>query len=158
MSKPISAEPLNITKYTSWGGAAGAAVLALYTALKATISGLDPTVALGLLLAGGLFLIAVAIASGADALARAYATAWTIADPNDSSKSIPASESLAQAIQKQNQQPRLVSLPPIHGAKVQEQPAKLLAMRLNPDGTTEFQVVNGDDKPEWVDPVAVSFT
>jgi hypothetical protein len=154
-NKPIQAEPLNFTKYTSWGGAAGAAVIALYTPLKAIISGVDPTVALGLLLAGGLFFLAVALASVGDVLARAYVTARTVADA-DSGKTVPATASLATAIRKQSEEPRQLPVPKIKGAKVQGKPVTVLALELSPNGKTRFQIVSHNEEPKWVDAVAVS--
>jgi hypothetical protein len=153
--KPIEAEPLNFTKYTSWGGAAGAAIIALYTPLKAIISGVDPTVALGLLLAGGLFFLAVALASVGDVLARAYATARTVADA-DSGKTVPATAALAAAIRKESEKPRQLSVPRIKGAKVQGKSVTILALELSPNGKTRFQVARRNEEPKWVDAVAVS--
>jgi hypothetical protein len=123
--------------------------------LKAIISGVDPTVTLGLLLAGGLFFLAVALASVGDVLARAYVTARTVADA-DSGRTVPATASLATAIRKQSEEPRQLPVPKIKGAKVQGKPVTVLALELSPNGKTRFQIVSHNEEPKWVDAVAVS--
>lgn len=77
-NKPVTAPPLNFTKYTGIGsGATGAAgaVIAGYEVFKK--GELSEPVLIGALGALGLAIIAVAIAAAGDALARAYVTGRT---------------------------------------------------------------------------------
>lgn len=158
VAEPIQAEPFNFTKYTGWSSAAGAFAVGLYALLKTLINEApDPLVALGLLLTVGFFLLAAAIAAGADVLARAYVTARTAPDPKDDTKVLPASLVLAQAIEKQGEEAKIVAMPRIKGVKIQGEPATLLALKIA-GKTTEFQVLReGQDEPQWVAPVAVEF-
>jgi hypothetical protein len=68
---------------------------------------------------------------------------------------VPASLVLAEAIEKQGEAPKIISVPPIKKVMVQGGPATLLALKITGD-RTEFQVQRaGQDQPQWVDPVAV---
>ena len=156
--EPVESVPFNFTKYTGWGSAAGAAVIALYTALKPILDeGPDPIVTFGLLVAAGFFLLAGAIAAGADVLGRAYVTARTTPDPKDSTKVTPASAALAAAIDKRGEEPKIVSVPPVKGVSVHGDSAVLLALKITGE-KTEFQVQRAsEDEPEWVEPIAVQF-
>jgi hypothetical protein len=158
VAEPVQAEPFNFTKYTGWTSAAGAFGTGLYALLKTVLDQApDPLVSLGLFLAVGFFLLAAAIAAGADVLARAYVTARTTPDPNDATKVLPASLVLAQAMEKHGKEDKIVAMPRIKGIKVKGEPAALLALKIAAE-KTEFQVLrNGQDSPEWVEPVAVDF-
>jgi hypothetical protein len=157
VAEPVQAEPFNFTKYTGWSSAAGAFGVGLYAALKTVIDEApDPLIGLGLLITVGLFLLAAAIASGADVLARAYITARTTPDPKDDTKVLPASLVLAQAMEKRSGEPNIVAMPRIKGAKVKGEPATLLALKFTGE-KTEFQVLRDGQDPEWVPPVAVEF-
>jgi hypothetical protein len=156
--QPVQAEPFNFTKYTGIGAAAGTALLAAYTVIKKLLDEApDPLIGLGLFIAAGLFALAVAITAGADVLARAYVTSHTTADPDDATKAIPASVALARAMDKDREEPKIVSMPRVKGVEVQGQSATLLAMKISGD-KTEFQIKRKDQsEPEWVDPVALEF-
>lgn len=159
VAEPVQAEPFNFTKYTGWGSAAGAFGVGLYALLKTTIDKApDPLIGLGLLLTVGFFLLAAAIASGADVLARAYVTARTAPDPADDTKVLPAALVLAQAMEKRGEEAKIVGAPRIKGVKVKGQPAVLLALKVSGE-KTEFQVLRtGENDPEWVEPVAVDLS
>jgi hypothetical protein len=156
VAEPVQAEPFNFTKYTGWSSAAGAFATGLYALLKTILDQApDPLIGLGLFLAAGFFLLAAAIAAGADVLARAYVTARTVADPKDDTKILPASLVLAQAMEKRGDEDKIVAMPRMKGVKVRGEPATLLALK-SAGEKTEFQVLrNGQDNPEWVAPVAV---
>jgi hypothetical protein len=158
VAEPVQSEPFNFTKYTGWSAAAGTFGVGLYTALKEVFDeGPDPLISLGLLLAIGFFLLAAAIAGGADVLARAYVTARTSPDPTDDKKVLPASLVLAQAIEKRSAEPKIVAMPRIKGVKVQGEPATLLALKVAEDETTFHVLPSGKTEPEWVPPIAVEF-
>ena len=156
--EPVQAEPFNFTKYTGIGAATGTALLAGYAAIKKLVDEApDPQIGLGLLIAAGLFALAMAITAGADVLARAYVTSHTTPDPDDATKTIPASVTLARAMDKGREEPKIISMPRVKGVEIQGRPATLLAMKISGD-KTEFQVKRKDQsEPEWVDPVAVEF-
>jgi hypothetical protein len=158
VAEPVQAEPFNFTKYTGWSSAAGAFGVGLYALLKTVIDEApDPLIGLGLLLTIGFFLLAAAIAGGADVLARAYVTARTAPDPKDDTKVRPASLVLAQAMEKRSEEAKIVAMPRIKGVKVQGEHATLLALKIAGE-TVEFQVLReGQDEPQWVAPVAVDF-
>lgn len=158
VAEPVQAEPFNFTKFTGWSSAAGTFGVGLYALLKTLIDEApDPLIGLGLLLAVGFFLLAAAIASGADVLARAYVTARTTPDPKDDTKVLPAALALAQAMEKRGEEARIVGMPRIKGVKVQGASATLLALKLTGE-KTEFQVLrDGQTEPQWVSPVAVEF-
>ncbi len=158
VSEPVQAEPFNFTKYTGWSSAAGTFAVGLYAALKTILDEApDPLIGLGIFLAIGFFLLAAAIASGADVLARAYVTARTTPDPEDDKKVLPASLALAKAIEKRGEEDRVIAMPRIKNVKVQGEAATVLALKVAGD-KTEFQVLrSGDEQPQWVAPVAVEF-
>ena len=158
IAEPIQAEPFNFTKFTGWSSAAGTFAVSLYALLKTLIDKApDPLIGLGLLLTVGFFLLAAAIAAGADVLARAYVTARTTPDSKDDTKVLPASLVLAQAMEKRSEEAKIVAMPLIKGVKVQGEAATLLALKTVGE-KVELQVLrSGQTELQWVAPVAVEF-
>jgi hypothetical protein len=110
--------------------AAGAFATGLYALLKTVLGQApDPLIGLGLFLAVGFFLLAAAIAAGADVLARAYVTARTTPDPKDAAKVLPASLVLAQAMEKHAEEGKINGDAKIKGVKVKGEPAMVLALK-----------------------------
>jgi hypothetical protein len=155
--EPTQAEPLNFTKYTSFGAVAATSAVAVIAGIRELLeTDTNPLVALGIFLAAGLVAIAIAIVAASDVWARAYVTSNTMIDPDDEDKLLPASVVLSKAMDKQREDPKIIPLPRIKGTKVQGESATVLAMRVTGE-KTEFQIQRAGGETEWVTPVAVKF-
>ena len=162
----VESQPLKITTAAGMAGAlvaiAGAIPAIVDIFRTNTLNDVQLAAAMGLVGAGAL---ALAIAWGADSIARAYASAWVTPNGGAGHPAAPVVQALADAV-RGGQRPivdtnkRKVVVQPFAGLAVHahgDQKEHVLAMEFDAEEHIRYLVAAENGNPEWVDGDSVHF-
>jgi len=159
----VESKPLKITTAAGMGGAIVAiagAIPAVVDVFNGTLNDVQLAAALGLVGAGAL---ALSIAWGADAVARAYASAWVV-PKSAGAGATPVVQTLAEAV-RGGQRPvlyanhRRIIVQPFAGveANVHQPHEHVLAMEIDDNENIRYLIAGENHTAEWVDSDRVQF-